>query len=153
MDESTAPTRRWRDEHRHLSSFLETILEAAEDVGQLSHAELRKCMDEVDAFLIDRFLPDASAEEQEIYSPTLAAPAATELMIRDHAEIRRLAGKLEALRERLIFSYFGQAEVRSLQGLLYDLHAIIRLHLVKEDEIYLPLLDKTAGLPPTHQVA
>jgi hypothetical protein len=35
---------------------------------------------------------------------------------------------------------------RELQAILCGLHAIIRLHLVKEEEVYPPLLD--AGLAP-----
>ena len=37
-----------------------------------------------------------------------------------------------ALRERLVYSYFGIAEIRSLRSVLYDLHAIVRLHMATE---------------------
>jgi hypothetical protein len=49
------------------------------------------------------------------------------------AEARRLGDKLLALRERLVYSYFGIAEIRSLRSVLYDLHAIARLHMAIEE--------------------
>jgi hypothetical protein len=70
----------------------------------------------------------------------LNAPPATEPMVRDHAEVSRLAAKLLELRERLVYSYFGPAQLQSLRELLYDLHALIELHLAKEDEFRLTLL-------------
>jgi hypothetical protein len=59
----------------------------------------------------------------------------------DHAEVSRLAGKLLALGKRLVYSYFGPAELRSLREVLYDLHGLTQLHLAEEDEFDLTLLD------------
>jgi hypothetical protein len=131
------------DEHRHFADPLEAIRQAAEGVGDLSLPELRRQMDDVHTFLVERFIPHARADEEAIYPSferVLDAPPATEPMVRDHAEVSRLAAKLLALRERLVYSYFGPAQLRSLRELLYDLHALIELHLAKEDEFRLTLL-------------
>jgi hypothetical protein len=106
------------DEQRDFDEPLQAILRAAEDVGELSVPELRKRIDEVHAFVGERFLPNARA-----FLPP------------EYAEIRRLAEKLLALRERLLYSYFGPAQLRSLREVLYDLHALIRVHLAIEVEL------------------
>ncbi len=134
-----------RDEHRHFSDPLEAIRQAAEGVGDLSLPVLRRQIEDVHAFLVELFMPHARAEEEAVYpliERILGGPHATEPMMRDHAEVSRLAGKLLALRERLLYSYFGPAQLRSLREVLYDLHGLIQLHLAKEDEFYLTLLDK-----------
>jgi hypothetical protein len=116
-----------RHEHRHVSDPLEAIRQAAEGVGDLSLPELRRQIDDVHAFLVERFIPQGRAEQP---------------MVRDHAEVSRLAGKLLALRERLVYSYFGPAELGSLREVLYDLHGLTQLHLAEEDEFDLTLLDQ-----------
>jgi hypothetical protein len=87
------------DEHRHFADPLEAIRQAAEGVGDLPLPELRRQMDDVHTFLVERFIPHARADEEAIY-PSL----------------------------------------QSLRELLYDLHALIELHLAKEDEFRLTLL-------------
>ena len=108
-----------RDEHKRFTEPLEAIRQAAERVGELPLLEVRSQIDDVHAFLVERFIPHSRAEE------------ATEPLV--DAEVRRLDDKLLALRERLVYSYFDAAEIRSLRELLYDLYAIIRLHTVKEE--------------------
>ncbi len=91
------------DEHRHFADPLEAIRQAAEGVGDLPLPELRRQMDDVHTFLVERFIPHARADEEAIYPSferVLDAPPATEPMVRDHAEMSRLAAKLLALRER-----------------------------------------------------
>lgn len=122
-----------RDEHRDFSDPSEVIRQVADGVGGLSLPELRRQIDEVHAFLVERFIPHARAEEEAV-DPLIDARHATESMVGESAEVSRLAGKLLALRERLVYSYFGPAQLQSLREVLYDLHALIELHLVKEDE-------------------
>ncbi len=107
-------TEPWRNEDRDFVGSLDAIRQAAE----LSLPELRRQIDDVHAFLIERFIPHARAEEDVVYplvERVLGAPHATEPTVRDHAEVSRLAGKLLALRERLVYSYFGAAQLRSLR--------------------------------------
>jgi hypothetical protein len=115
----TAPSQRWRDQQADFSAFLSRIRQTADDLEWLSHPEIGQRIDEVHRVLVAQFLP----------------------LARDHAELTRLSGKLEALRERLLYSYFGPAELRSLRELLYDLRAIID-QPASGDEIDLALVDR-----------
>jgi hypothetical protein len=131
-----------RDEHRLFYGPLEAIRQAADSVGDLAPPEVRAQIDDLHAFLVERFIPHARAEEEAIdllIERVLEAPRATEPM-GESAEVSRLAGKLLALRERLVYSYFGPAELRSLRNVLYDLHALVELHLAEADELYPTLL-------------
>ena len=62
-------------------------------------------------------------------------------MSRDHLEVIRLTEELEALRLHLFYAPLSEAEEQALRRVLYGLYAIIRLHLAKEEEIYLPILE------------
>ncbi len=108
------------DEDLSLSELLDAIDQVGERVGELSLPELRSRIDEVHVFLVERLIPHLRAE----------ARGADPLV---DAEARRLDEKLLALRERLVYSYFGIAEIRSLRSVLYDLYAIFRLHMAIEE--------------------
>src|SRR6266704_3036937 len=97
------------DEDLSLSELLDAIDQVGERVGELSLPELRSRIDEVHVFLVERLIPHL------------------------RAEARGLDEKLLALRERLVYSYFGIAEIRSLRSVLYDLYAIFRLHMAIEE--------------------
>ncbi len=108
------------DEDLSLSELLDAIDQVGKRVGELSLPELRSRIDEVHVFLVERLIPHLRAE----------ARGADPLV---DAEARRLDEKLLALRERLVYSYFGIAEIRSLRSVLYDLYAIFRLHMAIEE--------------------
>lgn len=139
-----------RHEHRQFSKPIETIQETVDAAGEVSMPELRDRIDATYAFLVEQFIPHASAKEKAgdpLVERAMDAPHATVTMMRDHLEVARLAQKLLALRERLVYAYFGQGELRALRDTVYDLHTIIELHLSKEEEeIYLPLLDEGTAL-------
>ena len=89
-------------------------------------------------------IPHAQAEEQVLY-PTvgrlLRTLEATDTMSRDHLEVILLTEELEALRLHLFFAPLTEPEEQALRRVLYGLYAIIKLHLAKEEEIYLPILE------------
>jgi len=133
-----------RHEQRQFSNPIETIQETAAAVDDVSVPELRDRIDAIYAFLDEQFLAHASAEERAVdplIERVMAVPRATETMVREHVEVTRLAQKLLALRDRLVYAYFGPDELRALRETLYDLHAILEVHLSKEEAIYLPPLD------------
>ncbi|HEX9095843.1 MAG TPA: hypothetical protein VF990_07035 [Candidatus Dormibacteraeota bacterium] len=135
MKTSTGPL---RDEHRLFGGALEAIRQAADSVGDLAPPEVRAQIDDLHAFLVERFFPHVRAEEEAVdllIQRVLEAPRATE-PLGESMEVSRLAGILLALRERLVYSYFGPAELRSLRNVLYDLHAVVELHLAEADELY-----------------
>lgn len=140
-------TEPWRNEHRRFFFPLDAIRQSAERVGDLSLPELRKAIDAADAFLVQQFLPHARTEEEEVYplvDRLIGGSHLTEGIVRDHAKVRQLARKLVALRERLIYSYFGPAQIHLLRGVLYEVHGLIEFHMAKEDELYLRLVDQIA---------
>jgi iron-sulfur cluster repair protein YtfE (RIC family) len=65
----------------------------------------------------------------------------TATMVRDHIEIARLTDELGSLRTHQSQLTITSIQAAALRRVLYGLYAVIKLHLAKEEEIYLPLLD------------
>jgi iron-sulfur cluster repair protein YtfE (RIC family) len=120
----------------------------ADSIGSAATESIREGVGQAYTFLIHQLIPHAQAEEQVLY-PTvgrlLRAVEATETMSRDHLEVIRLTEELEALRLHLFYASVSEADEQALRRVLYGLYAIIKLHLSKEEEIYLPILE--ARLP------
>jgi iron-sulfur cluster repair protein YtfE (RIC family) len=95
-------------------------------------------------FLRDHLIPHAEAEEATLYPAVegcMGAPGATDTMRRDHVEVMRLVDELAASREALADPP-TEAQRDRMAALLHSLHAILVLHFAKEEEIYLPILDR-----------
>jgi iron-sulfur cluster repair protein YtfE (RIC family) len=139
---------RVRDEHRELKARIELLRTVADSIGSATTESIREGVGQAYTFLIHQLIPHAQAEEQVLY-PTvgrlLRAVEATETMSRDHLEVIRLTEELEALRLHLFYTVVSEADEQALRRVLYGLYAIIKLHLAKEEEIYLPILE--ARLP------
>jgi iron-sulfur cluster repair protein YtfE (RIC family) len=133
-----------RDEHRELRARIESLRTVADSIDTAAIESLREDVGQVYTFLIHQLIPHAQAEEQVLY-PTvgrvLLAVEATETMSRDHLEVIRLTEELETLRLRLFYEPLNKSDEQALRRVLYGLYAIIKLHLAKEEEIYLPLLE------------
>ena len=129
------PTEAFHEEHRHLLAHVDQIRVAAGEVSDLAVEEREVVVRRVLDFLRDMLMPHAEWEEQILYTAVgelLGDPQATATMSRDHVAIGRM---IEALAET------DSNDIARLQELLYGLHALIRVHFEKEEEIYLPLLD------------
>ena len=139
---------RVRDEHRELMIRIELLRTLADSIGSASAELIREGVGQVYTFLIHQLIPHAQAEEQVLY-PTvgrlLRALEATETMSRDHLEVIRLTEELETLRMHLFYTSMSESDEQALRRVLYGLYAIIKLHLAKEEEIYLPIVE--ARLP------
>ncbi len=139
---------RVRDEHREMIAQIEILRTVADSIGSATTESIREGVGQAYTFLIHQLIPHAQAEEQVLY-PTvgrlLRALEATETMSRDHLEVIRLTEELEALRLHLFYTPVSEADEQALRRVLYGLYAIIKLHLAKEEEIYLPILE--ARLP------
>ena len=135
---------RVRDEHRELRVRIEVLRTLADSIGSADAESIREGVGQAYAFLIHQLIPHAQAEEQVFY-PTvgrlLRALEATQTMSRDHLEVIRLTEELEALRLHVFYTPVSEADERALRRVLYGLYAIIKLHLAKEEEIYLPILE------------
>ena len=124
--------------HERLRKHVELIRIAAREVPEMSLQERQDAVSRILAFLRVRLLPHAAEEEQGLYvrvAEVLGHPEATAAMGYDHKAIR---ASTVALAETDLH------EVERLQELLYGLYALISVHLWKEDQLYIPLVDPPA---------
>lgn len=134
-----------REEHRHLFPHVDQLAAAGDAVGRASAGEVQADVDTAYRFLVEQLIPHATAEDEVLYPEVdrlLGARGdmrATDTMRRDHVEVVRLTERLGGLRERL---HDGVGEEDELRRVLYGLHAVVALHFAKEEEVYLPLLDR-----------
>lgn len=139
-----------RAEHRRMLSGAMSLRTTADSIGAVPIADLRSAVGDALSFLDETLLPHAAAEDEVLYpfvGHLLGSALATATMHRDHAEVLGLTHELARLLERLS----GNGEVvlddrtaNALRRVLYGLFAVITLHLAKEDEIYLPLIETRA---------
>jgi hypothetical protein len=123
-------------EHEELLDGVEHIRLAARELPVLSPLERDAVRNRIVEFLRGTVVPHSRLEEHDLY-PRVAAllghPDATAPMVYDHLAVReRIADLADA----------DPGDLARLQELLYGLHALIRVHLWKEEELYLPLVDE-----------
>src|SRR6266700_6502601 len=145
-----------RDEHTELVSRSELLRIVADSIGSSASTEsIREGVVQAYTFLIHQLIPHAQAEEQVLY-PTvgrlLRSLEATDTMSRDHLEVIRLTEELEALRLHLFYATLREAYEQALRRVLYGLYAVIRLHLAKEEEIYLSILEARLHAEDVHHL-
>jgi iron-sulfur cluster repair protein YtfE (RIC family) len=144
------PTQPIRDEHRELLPHIDQLREVADRAGEATAAELRAGVDGALDFLRGHLLIHATAEERVLYPAVARAagsPRITATMERDHAAIAALIDDLAAARERMGTGEPGADDLAELRRTLYGLHALVRVHFDKEEEVYLPLLDEAMTVP------
>ena len=139
-----------KDEHAELRPRLEMLRTAADAVGSATRADLAGRVAGCHAFLVEHLLVHAQAEEAVLYpavETVRGCEGATDTMRLDHAEIRRLTDELGPLSDRLQRSELAPGEQNRLRMILYGLYVLVMLHLQKEEQAYLPILDArlTAG--------
>lgn len=103
------------------------------------------------ALLFDRLIPDAEAEETTLYpviDRLLGTRTTTAVVRADHLEIARLARHVLRLRAALAEGAPDRDRATELRAVLYALHSVVLLHLDREDQVCLPVVD--ARLTP-HQ--
>ena len=133
-----------REEHRELLPRVEIVRAAADSVGG-DTTSLSVLIGEAFDFLAQQLIPHAAAEDAVLYPEVqriMGAPEATATMSRDHVEVHRLTDALATLRARLQAGESGDELDNELRRVLYGLHALVRLHFAKEEEVYVPLLEQ-----------
>jgi hypothetical protein len=134
----------FRVEHRALLAEVDDIKSVADRLEWLSADDAARELGAVRGFLVDRLLPHERTEERRIYpilASTLDGKDPTEPLIGVHREIERLVALLDRLVTNLPSDGPEPADRHELRGLLYGLHAILRLHFAQEEELYLQLDD------------
>jgi iron-sulfur cluster repair protein YtfE (RIC family) len=127
-----------REEHAQLREHVEHIRLAARELPELSPEERGALVSRILGFLRDTLLPHADEEERTLYpavAELLRNPEATATMTRDHVAIRARVVELASVPE---------TDVERLQELLYGLYALISVHIWKEEQLYLPMLERPA---------
>lgn len=147
MTTQALPTEPLRAEHRELLPHLQALDHAADEAYRWDLDEARHVLGGIVEFLRGHLVPHAHAEEQVLYpaiEDAMTAPGATATMRADHSEIvariERLAATVEALGPD---SVDDPARARDMAHQLVGLSAILRLHFAKEEEVLLPVLDRT----------
>jgi heavy metal translocating P-type ATPase len=144
----TALTRRFRTEHRAIRADIDQLRVTADALGSPgAMTRVRQAYD----MLTGEVWPHEAAEEAELYpslNRLLGGADPTAPMSRAHAEIAYQIGRLGRLIDDIGDETPGQDDLTDLRGILYGLHAILRLHTVQEDETYLSLGDSADALTP-----
>lgn len=134
-----------RDEHRELIPQIENLRHIADFIeqGPLT-VEMKDRLDAAWNFLNYTLLPHAQAEDAVLYPMVelvMDAPRATATMSRDHEEIAHLTHQLITIKNEIVYFSLAPEQASDLRRVLYGLYALIKIHLIKEEELYLPLLD------------
>jgi iron-sulfur cluster repair protein YtfE (RIC family) len=133
------------DEHRELFPHLDRILQVAGTVTAGKVAGLQNDLGEVYAFLAQHLLAHAQAEEAALYpvvQKAMGSPDATRTMSRDHVEIKGYIEQLGTLKDGIRDDSLSANQAAELRRVLYGIYALLKLHFAKEEEVYLPILDK-----------
>ncbi|MBI4260147.1 MAG: hemerythrin domain-containing protein [Actinobacteria bacterium] len=133
-----------RGMHGELLRRVEVFRSLADAVGALTVPELAGRIDRIRRFLTEELVPHARAEDRVLYPAVERAvdgDLAVRLMGRDHLELSRLAQELDLLRGTLRGEALTRWQASAIRRVLYGLYSILGLHLAKEDELILPLVD------------
>ena len=128
-------TEPFRREHAELIEHVEHLAQAAREMPRLSDEERGALRDRIVGFLRGTLVPHALAEEEILYpewARLVGFADAAVPMVHDHEAI---GARIERLEQT------GADDVGTLQELLYGLHALITVHVRKEEDLQLPAFD------------
>jgi iron-sulfur cluster repair protein YtfE (RIC family) len=121
----------------------------ADSIGDENIAAVRTQVDELYEFLASHLIPHARAEDDALYpvvARLMGSPSATETMSRDHVAVVQLVDELSSVKRALAREAAIEPVADDLRRILYGLHALVKTHFAKEEEIFLPLLDERLTL-------
>lgn len=131
-------------EHGELLPHLDHLGQVAAESASLSELDLRSGLTEVLQFLRDGLLPHAREEETSVYPAAekllRAAGGATRTMSIDHRFVAELVERLEDVAR----SPLSASDREQVRRLLYGLQTLLEVHFTKENEVYVPLLNRLA---------
>jgi uncharacterized protein (DUF2249 family) len=141
--------------HRSLADTLDRYVADVE--SSADDATLPTLVDQLSTFLADDLLPHARGEEQSLYpalnpiirehgDPTATMRVDHEFIAAYVREISETAGKL-----RIATGAERAALSRQLDRTLIQLQGLFRVHLAKEERVYLPLVER--DISPEQQEA
>lgn len=121
---------RFTQQHDEFRAWTDELRAAARRLPGLERSERLAVIAELVTFLHERVEPHTRIDEQVLYpeiEARLGSPLAAAAIAYDHLAIRSWIAKLASADED---------DVETLQELLYGLDALIRVHLWKEDELF-----------------
>ncbi len=128
----------FRRAHADLRQRTEALRRAAREIPHLARDDRAAVRDAVLDFLLRDVEPHTRLDERLLYpevADRLGAPLATASMAYDHLAIRHLIDDLAEA---------DPSDPDRLQELLYGLDAVMRIHMWKENELYLPVVESAA---------
>ncbi len=137
-----------REEHKELVPHIAAMATAGDSIGSAPQADQVKQVHASYEFLTKQLIPHAVAEDEVLYAEvnrlvgSNGSTDATDTMVRDHTEVGTLTEQLGKLGGRLEKGKISTAEEQDLRQVLYTLNGVVGLHFAKEEEVYLPLLDR-----------
>ena len=143
-----------REEHDEFRPLVEEIRWTADrivsEIASGLSDKVDRQIEKTKLFLRRQLLPHAEVEERALYpvvAGILGGASATESMSYDHKILRHFTDMFFSLTEHEgelsatgASARVAPAKLGELLRVLYGLHALIALHLEKEEQIYLPLL-------------
>jgi heavy metal translocating P-type ATPase len=147
---TTDVAERFRAEHREFAPELQRVRATADRLGTLPPDEVRRELEAVRWFLVER-LPQHEEEEEAAVYPVVAKLLGGEdpmsSMARAHIEISHLVRVYRQLLEDLPADGPTPEDLMDLRRVLYGLHAILRLHFAQEEEAYAWLSSSEESVP------
>ena len=137
-------TQHLKDEHKELYPQIEGLRLAGDVVNDSLTTQAHDRIEQAYSFLTRQLSAHAKAEEVALYpmvQQIMGSDLSTATMVRDHVEIARLTDELGSLRVHPSQLTVTSIQAAALRRVLYGLYALLKLHLAKEEEIYLPLLN------------
>lgn len=148
--ESSDVAERFRAEHREFAPELQRLRTTADRLGSLPQEDVRRELEAVRRFLVER-LPQHEEEEEAAVYPVVARLMGGEdpmsSMARAHIEISHLVRVYRQLLDDLPPEGPTQEDLLDLRRVLYGLHAILRLHFAQEEEAYAWLSSPEPSVP------
>lgn len=124
------------EEHGGLRPSIEAFGELASQLGSLTPDARSEKLSEALGFLKNELLPHAAAEEALLYPPAesvlRARGGAVRTMLLEHEAITSLVDDLETAA--------ASDDVDAAAGALWGLRSVVLLHLLEEEEVYMPAL-------------
>jgi hemerythrin-like domain-containing protein len=131
----TVVTRDFNEAHARLRERAELLADAAKVLPAVSRPEREALRDDIVEFLREQVVPHTVLDERVLFpevSRRLGDPLATATMNYDHVAIRDWIDDVATA---------DLDDTALLQRLLYGLHALIQVHIWKEERLYLTLLE------------
>jgi soluble P-type ATPase len=139
-----ALTKRFQDEHEVIRADIDRLRAVADCLGTATPAEAMGQLRAVHAVLVDEVIPHEQAEQDMLYPAIdrlVGGTDPTGPMTRAHVEITHQVRRLGQILAEIGPDGPDGDDITELRGVLYGLHAVLRLHTAQEEESYLSLGD------------